>query len=194
MESDRYENEEMVAKGCRAGSKTIEREHRKNGSANSRVKVMHANTDGLMSSITEIKDHLNEKKPEAACRTETKLKSEINVGFEAEYNTWRRDRNNKGGGGGVMILVKKDILVEKVEYGGGRSETMSVEIRIQGQENRKIIVAYMPPKTSTWGADEYKHMQSELIKSIDDMLKMRSKVLLVGDFNNKEINWGEMEV
>ena len=44
------------------------------------------------------------------------------------------------------------------------------------------------------GADEYKHMQSELIKSIDDMLKMRSKVLLVGDFNSKEINCGEMEV
>ncbi len=155
---------------------------------------MYTNIDGLVSSLRELRDYLHERKPEVACITETKLTREINVEFEEEgYNTWRRDRKNKGGGG-VMILVRKNILIETVEYGEGRSETLSVEIKIQGQESRKIIVAYMPPKTNTWGTDDYKHMQSEFIKSIDDMLKIRNKVLLVGDFNSKEINWGEMEV
>lgn len=151
---------------------------------------MYTNIDGLVSSLRELRDYLHEKKPEVACITETKLTREINVEFEEEgYNTWRRDRKNKGGGG-VMILVRKNILIETVEYGEGRSETLSVEIKIQGQESRKIIVAYMPPKTNTWGTDDYKHMQSEFIKSIDDMLKIRNKVLLVGDFNSKEINGG----
>ena len=106
---------------------------------------------------------------------------------------WRRDRKGKGGGG-VMILVNKDILVEKVESGGGMAETLSVEIKIRGEEIRKIIVAYIPPKTNSWEADVYRHMHSETIQSIDDMLKGRNKVLLVGDFNSKEINWGEIEV
>lgn len=151
---------------------------------------MYTNIDGLVSSLRELRDYLHEKKPEVACITETKLTREINVEFEEEgYNIWRRDRKNKGGGG-VMILVRKNILIETVEYGEGRSETLSVEIKIQGQESRKIIVPYMPPKTNTWVTDDYKHMQSEFIKSIDDMLKIRNKVLLVGDFNSKEINGG----
>ena len=155
---------------------------------------MYTNVDGLVSSAKEVRDYLQDKKPELVCLTETKLTSEIQIRFDAEgYNTWRRDRKNKGGGG-VMILTRKDILIESVEYGGGMSETLSVEIKIQGQESRKIIVAYMPPKSNTWGADEYKRMQSELIKNIDDMLKRSNKVLLVGDFNSKEIDWGEMEV
>ena len=106
---------------------------------------------------------------------------------------WRRDRKTKGGGG-VMILVNKDILVEKVEYGGGMAETLSVELKIRGEEIRKIIVAYIPPNTSSWEADMYQQMQNEAMRSIDDMLKGRNKVLLVGDFNSKEVNWGEMEV
>ena len=175
----------MVAEGCQAGKLPIE---------NNNIKVTYTNIDGLVSGIVELKDYLRERKPEVVCLTETKLKEEITVGFEKEgYNMWRRDRKTKGGGG-VMILVNKDILVEKVEYGGGMAETLSVELKIRGEEIRKIIVAYIPPKTSSWEADMYQQMQNEIRRSMDDMLKGRKKVLLVGDFNSKEINWGEMEV
>lgn len=34
------------------------------------------------------------------------------------------------------------MLVEKVEYGGGVVETLSVDIKIKGEVNRKIIVVY----------------------------------------------------
>ena len=93
-----------------------------------------------------------------------------------------------------MILVKENILVENVEYGVGRAETLSVDIKIRGEKNRKIIVAYVPPKMSTWETDMYKHMQNEVLKSINDMLKKGKRVLLVGDFNRKEINFGEIEM
>ena len=175
----------MVAEGCQAGKQPVECD---------KIKVTYTNIDCLVSGLVEMRDYLRERKPEVVCLTETKLKEEIKIGFEKEgYNMWRRDRKRKGGGG-VMILVNKDILVEKVEYGGGMAETLSAEIKIRGEEIRKIIVAYIPPKTNSWEADVYRQMQSETIQSIDDMLKGRNKVLLVGDFNNKEINWGEMEV
>ena len=171
----------MVAEGYHTGKQPIE---------SNKIKVTYTNIDGLVSGLMEMKDYLRERKPEVVCLTETKLKEEIKIGFEKEgYNMWRRDRKSKGGGGG-MILVNKDILVEKVYYGEGMAETLCAEIKTRGEEVRKIIVAYIPPKTSSWEADVYRHMQSETIKSIDNMLKGRNKVLLVGDFNNMEINWG----
>lgn len=39
----------------------------------------------------------------------------------------------------------------------------------------------------------YRLMQNEELKSINNMVKKSNKVLLVVDFNSKEINWGEME-
>ena len=118
MESDRHENEEMVAEGCGAGSKATEREHKGNGSTINRIKIMYTNVDGLVSSAKEVRDYLQDKKPELVCLTETKLTSEIQIRFNAEgYNTWRRDRKNKGGGG-VMILTRKDIL-NRLVYAGG---------------------------------------------------------------------------
>ena len=106
----------MVAEGNKTGKQTTEC---------NRIKVMYTNIDGLVSGCVELKDYLKERKPEVVCLTETKLKEDIKIGFEKEgYNMWRRDRKNKGGGG-VMILVYKDILVEKVEYGGGMVETLS---------------------------------------------------------------------
>ena len=93
-----------------------------------------------------------------------------------------------------MILVKEDIMVEEVEYGDGMAETMSVVIKIKGSERRKIIVTYIPPKTNAWEINDYRGMQQELRKSMEDMIGKNNKVLLVGDFNCKEIDWEEMEI
>ena len=175
----------MVAERSQAGKQPIEQNE---------LRVTYTNIDGLVSGLVEMRDYLRERKPDVVCLTETKLKEEIIIGFENEgYSTWRRDRKSKGGGG-VMILTSKDILVEKVEYGGGMAEILGVEIKIKGEETRKIIVVYIPPKTSSWEADVYRNLQNETLKCIEDMLKGKKKVLLVGDFNNKEINWGNLEV
>ena len=55
-----------------------------------------------------------------------------------------------------------------------------------------IIVTYVPPKTNTWKLEEYKAMQ-EVLKCLGNMMRKDIKVLLVGDFNCKGVNWKEME-
>ncbi len=150
---------------------------------------MFTNIDGLVLSLLELKDYLKNNKPVVVCLTEIKLKEEIKLRFAKEgYSTQRRDRK----GMGVMILVKEDI-VEEVEYGDGMAETLSVMIKIKKSEKRKVIVTYIPPKTNTWETNRYKIMQLETGNSIEKMIK-KSKLLLVGDFSTKEINWEEMEV
>ncbi len=119
------------------------------------VRITYTNIDGLISSILEVRDYLREEKPDVMCMTETKLRQEILLNFEKEgYKLWRRDRKGKGGGG-VLILVREDIQVEDVQYGSDMAEVISITIRIGGGERRKIIVAYVPPKTNAWKEEEH---------------------------------------
>ena len=158
------------------------------------LRVMYTNIDGIVSSLLDLKDYIRTSDPDIICLTETKLKEEIQLGIKIEgYNTWRKDRKGKSGGG-VLILVKDDILVEEVEFGDGMAEVLSIVIKTNGKERRKIIVTYVPPKTNAWELEKYKEMQCEVWKCLDDMIRESKKVLLVGDFNCKDINWKEMDV
>ncbi|MPC96833.1 hypothetical protein E2C01_092113 [Portunus trituberculatus] len=47
------------------------------------------------------------------CIVETKLREEIHVNLkEKGYNSWRRDRKDKGGGG-LLIIVRDNMLRTK---------------------------------------------------------------------------------
>ena len=61
------------------------------------------------------------------------------------------------------------------------------------KERRKIIVAYVLPRTNTWKPEEYKTLQKEVLKCLADMMRKDRKVLLMGDFNCRGVNWKEME-
>ena len=74
------------------------------------------------------------------------------------------------------------------------AEVISIKIGTSGREKRRIIVTYVPPKTNTWRLEEHKEMQREVLKCLDSMVGKNSKILLVGDFNCKNVRWEEMEV
>ena len=76
-----------------------------------KLSVAYTNIDGLLSSVLEVRDYLKEKRPDVMCIVDTKIKNEINASFINEgYESWRRDRKEKGGGG-VLILVRDNISV-----------------------------------------------------------------------------------
>ena len=128
------------------------------------------------------------------CIVDTKIKNEINASFINEgYESWRRDRKEKGGGG-VLILVRDNIRVEEVSYGEGMMEIMGITIKTGEMKKRKIIVTYVPPKTNAWKVEEHREMQKEVIKCLDNMLRGEERILLVGDFNCRNVNWKDMEV
>ena len=45
-------------------------------------------------------------------------------------------------------MVKEDIAVEGVQYGDGMAEVISIIIRTNERDRRKIIVVYAPPRCS----------------------------------------------
>ena len=71
------------------------------------------------------------------------------------------------------------------------AEVISITIQTNERDRRKIVVTYVPPKTNMWKLEEYKAMQ--VLKCLGDMMRKDRKVLLVGDFNCKGVNWKEME-
>ena len=159
----------------------------------SALRVMYTNIDGILSSVLEVRDYLKESKPDVLCLTETKLKEKIHLSFKEEgYNNWRRDRKGKGGGG-IMIMVREDIYVEEVQYGDGMAEIISIIIRNWGKR-RRIILTYIPPKTNTWKLEEHKEMQKEVLECLDNTIRKDNKILLMGDFNCKNVRWEEMEI
>ena len=193
MESSGPKTKKVVVERFQEREATIENKNKIKETRNN-LRVMYTNIDGIVSSLLELKDYIRKSKPDVVCLTETKLKEEIQLGTIVEgYNIWRKDRKGKTGGG-VLILVKDDILVEEVEFGDGMAETMGIVIKTKGGERRKIIVTYIPPKTNAWKLEEYKEMQYDVWRCLDDMIRQSRKVLLVGDFNCKDINWEEMEV
>ena len=153
--------------------------------------MMYTNIDGLLSSRLELQDYVMKEKPDIICLTETKLNEKITVNLDNKYNTWRKDRQGKGGGG-VMIMIKKEIKVDKVWYGGSKAEVISIQIKDEGNEV-VIMVTYVPPKTNSWTGRDYEDMIKDTLKSIEDVLTEKRKVLLLGDFNCKEVDWENFE-
>ena len=125
----------------------------------------------------ELRDIIQEKKPDIICITETKLTPEIT--FEAlgldDYNIWRKERTNKGGGG-VMIMTKKELTVLEIEQTPTTyAEVIAVEIRTQ---NRGMIVAtsYIAPKTNAWSPEEHQQLTRESHAVLADLLhRMENK-------------------
>ncbi len=83
-------------------------------------------------------------------------------------------------------------MTKKVKYGEGRAEIVSVNLEDKNGEIPTVINTYVPPKTNTWSTEEYDEIIEDTITCLKNLIKSR-KVLLVGDFNCKEVNWETYE-
>ena len=153
--------------------------------------MVYTNIDGLLSSRLELSDCIKELKPDIVCLTETKLNDAIKLEINNYYNVWRRDRVGKSGGG-IMIMTRKDLVVKRVVYGEGRAEVMHVQVEID-KEEMKIAVAYVPPRTGSWIKEEYEGMIEDTLLSLSQVVQGRSKIILTGDFNCKDVDWENLE-
>lgn len=84
------------------------------------IKTLLWNTRGVRNKKKEIKQKFNEPEIDIGIVTETKMKSNVNnknnnICFTG-YNKVSENPYNKetGGAGGVTILVKKDIVLQKI--------------------------------------------------------------------------------
>ena len=198
-EKDRDREKDFLLQGSRYETKEVVPTEEGRGRGRSKkLRVTYCtNMDGLLSSMLEVRDYLKEKKPDVMCIVETNLREKIHVNFKEEgYKIGGETGRIKGEGGGVLIMVRdNNICVEDVQYGENNVEVMGVTIKTEELKKLKIIVTYyVPPKSNTWGTEEHKDMQREVIKCLDNMIRREGRILLVGDFNCNKVNWREMEM
>ena len=57
-----------------------------------------------------------------------------------------------------MLMIKSKIKVKNVEYGKGKAELISAQIKTKYGGSQKIVVAYVSPKTKTWTKVEHEEI------------------------------------
>ena len=102
------------------------------------------------------------------------------------YITWRKDRKGKKGGG-VIILTKVGVKVTKTEYGSGKAEVMSLHIRSGKGEKLILVIAYIPPKTSSWTKEQHEMLLTDTQINLKRIIKSGKRVILMGNFNCSEV-------
>ena len=157
------------------------------------IRISYTNIDGFLSKRLECMDHLKEEKPDIMCIVETKLRPNIQVDWfgDGNYRMWRKDRVNKRGGG-IIVLTKKDLIVQDVCH--GENEEVVGVVVTDGRQDINIVTVYVPPKTSAWSNEQYDNMVEGTMERMKIEVAKKDKIVIVGDFNCKEIKWEEFEV
>ena len=144
------------------------------------LRILTINFQSLRNKIQELWAILDYIKPDVVCGTETWLDDTI---LDAElfpthiYKPYRKDRNLKGGG--VLILVRADIVSQKLTLTNNNCELCLVEIK--PNKTKKYIVGsfYMPHRNSK--------SLKELRSNLDPLQK--HNITICGDFNCPDIDW-----
>ena len=151
---------------------------------------MYTNVNGLLSKRLEVEELLEREKPDMLVLSETKWKNEWSVPDigKGNYDFWIRNRSDKGGGG-VMILTSKRIRVEKMEISNNKAEIVKIMVKNSVGKVRSYVGVYVPPLTNAWSRQEHETMLEDTIRELDEIVSQDKDVLIVGDFNCKDINW-----
>ena len=96
-------------------------------------------------------------------------------------------------GGGIIVLTRKDLTVKNVSLSTGGEEVVGV-VATDGKQYINIVTVYVPPKTSAWPIDQYENMVRSTIERMKIEVARGDKIVIVGDFNCKEVMWEEFEV
>ena len=140
------------------------------------LKIMHVNTQSLKNKIYEISAIMNEEKPDILTLNETFLKDTDSIKFRG-YNMIVKNRKTKNGGG-VAILVKEDIVYNKIDL-GSHKDTESIGISLQNNKKQLYIFTIYSPHGNT---DE------QIFKDITNLTT--NNIIITGDFNSKNTQWG----
>ena len=155
-------------------------------------KLWYTNIDGLMSTRLEVEELLAREKPDMLALCETKWKDEWGMPDlgKGRYDFWIKNRQGKAGGG-VMVLTNKNLRVVRVDIRDNNAEIVKVIVQTGNEGERIFVGVYVPPKTSSWTSEEYEAMLGDTLKELEELALQSKDVVIVGDFNCKEINWEE---
>ena len=69
---------------------------------------------------------------------------------------------------------------------------MSLHIRSEKGEKLILVVAYIPPKTSSWTKKQHEVLLTDTQINLERIIKSGKTVILMGDFNCSEVKWEKL--
>ena len=152
--------------------------------------MYYTNADGLGNKINELQALSDIHKFDVICISETLPKFTISPDRKADY-TYTMDNYtsyHKVTGRGVSIYVKSTLKSEQIEFTTNFNDNVWVSIDLGYNTTFLIGCLYRSPNSS--------ESNNELLLSIlnETKLKRNSRLVIVGDFNLKEIDWTNFHV
>lgn len=91
-----------------------------------------------------------------------------------------------------MVFTKKDLIVKEVNF-SKENKVISMLIT-DGKRDINIITVYIPFRTSACNSEQYQEEMRNTLDRIKQEITRKDRVMIVGDFNYKEIVWEDDEV
>ncbi|KAK8748334.1 hypothetical protein OTU49_016085 [Cherax quadricarinatus] len=163
-----------------------------------KLKVWYTNADGITNKHEEWNERISEKSPDIIAVTETKLDETItDTIFPTGYQILRKDRRSRGGGG-VALLINHRWGFEEMEGMDMIGERDYIVGTIQSGEHKVVIgVMYNPPQNCRRPREEYEENNRVMVDTLAEVARRahssRAKLLVMGDFNHREIDWENLE-
>lgn len=151
------------------------------------MKILYTNCDSLSNKFEELEMAVKINNPTAIILTEVTpknaryalQKSEIELqGYQLYVNDF-----SKKGNRGIAIYVKNSIYASQICMKSVASDTVWVEIMLEKKKKMLLGGVYRSPNNS----HENNLLLWATIKKVSERYK--NKLLIVGDFNCKDINW-----
>ena len=159
-----------------------------------RIEILYTNADCLTNKMTELDERVKISWPGVIAINEVKYKNmEGKTLRESEFslipNKYELFGNNieKKAGRGQLLFVDKKYKPDEITLTTKAEEVLVVNLT--DKENEKITVALLYRSPSSTNANNTK-----MNKVISEIVKLKSKsIVIVGDFNHKEIDWDTLE-
>ena len=155
-----------------------------------KIRIMYTNADMLVNKKQELKDRITKEWPDIIGINEVKLKN-MN-GVELKREEFKPDNEKydifevnveKEGGRGQLLFADKKLNAEELKIKSTAEEVLA--IKIDTEKGNSLIVALMYRSPSSTSENNKKIRQAiEEITNMDG-----SDIIIMGDFNYKEINW-----
>ena len=154
------------------------------------LKIMYTNADMLVNKKQELKDRITIEWPDIIGINEVKLKNMNGIELKKEefkpdnekYDIFEKNVEKEGGRGQLMFTDKK-LKAEEIKLNSKAEEVLAIKIDTDKGDSLVIALMYRSPSSTK--------EDSKLIRqAIEEISNMNSSdIIIMGDFNYKEINW-----
>lgn len=156
-----------------------------------KIKYMYTNADMLMNKREELKDKSTEEWPDIIGICEVKYKN-MN-GIELKKEEFKMDNEKyeifetnieKDVGRGLIMYADKNLKADKIILKSKAVETLVLQIDTEKGGSLIVALIYRAGSSS-------KDNSKKIREALDELASMNAELIIMGDFNYKEINWEE---